>query len=962
VCLLLVSSTPAFALDPHKQLSQFGHRVWTRDQGLPQDSIRSIAQAADGALWVGTEEGLARYDGTEFTVFGRAPGQLRNATVTALLGTRDGAMYVGTLEGLFRYRDGAFHSFVTAGVGARVIGLVEDGEGVVWATDGRSAFAIQGDAVRTYTTSDGLSPHGIRHLRVSRTGGLLAIGARDVAAWRGGRFVVEGFDVAAAAAPSRSRAPRSEVERHWVWSGDHVAALERRDGRVAVAAVQPATFVRAVLEDRDGTVWIGTSGGLLRGIEGVVTAVNVPTFPDLTIIWQLFEDRDGTLWVGTNAGLHEFRELRVAVFGRGEGFPSDQPTVVHEGRDDALWIGFENAGLLRVAGDVRQRITQAQGLPGDRVFSLRATRTGDLLVATDHGLALVADGRATPVDVLPPDVDAVFDAIEDGQGRRWLATDHGVYLVDGASVTRVIASQGGLSGTPTTLALTPDGALWAGTHRSGLWRYKDGRTTTFTTRDGLPSDAVRALHADREGVLWIGTLGGGLAWWRAGTFGRVSLAPAGGDNVGQLVPAADGTLWVGTSTGIVHVDTAAALAGRPTVRGAVQGTADGLRSSQCAPAFPTARGGTLDRAGRLWMITANGLARVDARRAQPLPRPGPARLRAVFVNGEPTDPERDLDLAPSVSRVTFRFTSTYLYAPERVRYRYRLEGVDRDWIDAGTRRAADYMNLPPGRYRFLVAARVGDDEAAPAALVVRQRAAWYASVWFPVVLVVALAGLGGAAYAWRLRQLRKRFALVLTERSRISRDLHDTLAQGLVGISTQLGGVTASLRQEPEVAEQRLTLARRMVQHSLTEARRSIMDLRDPVLDGRTLHDAIHQVAAQLTAGSGVTMTLTDEGYTRPTDASARQHLVRIAQEAVHNAMKHAEPRNIRIRIGPPPRLLIVEDDGAGFDAQEARAMEEGRFGLLGMGERARLIGGALRTESRPGQGTTIAVEWQARD
>ncbi|MCC6161959.1 MAG: hypothetical protein IT182_01265 [Acidobacteria bacterium] len=959
VCCVLVLLSPvrdASALNEHRALSQFGHRVWTRDQGLPQDSIRSIAQAADGALWVGTEEGLVRFDGLEFTSFGRAADGLANATISALLGSRDGAVYVGTHLGLFRYRDRQFHSFSAAGVTGRVGAIVEDRAGVVWFIEDWQLRAIRGDAVDALGVAHGITADGIRHLRLTTDGQLLVVDTKEKAfVWRGTRFE----PVPPAATTREHSAIGTGTPRAWVWERDRLRGLPSSGTGDAVELTIPFPSVRAALQDRDGGLWIGTGEGLLRSVGATLERVSAPNFSAQSVVWQLFEDRDGTLWVGTNAGLHEFRDLRVAVFGSSEGFPSDQPTVVHQHVDGALWIGFENAGIVRVHDGRRDSITERDGLPADKVFSIRSSTRGDVLVATARGLARFPGGRPTGVQTeFTVDGASVFDVVEDAGDRRWMATSRGVFLADAAGTRRVLPELTAASALATTLALSPDGTLWVGTHSTGIWRYRNGAVTQFTTREGLPGNAIRALHLDDQGVLWIGSLGGGLGWWRDGTFGTLDLDD-GGANVGQLVPGGDGTLWVGTSTGIVQVDRAVALTrGADAKRVVLSGAADGLRSSQCAPAFPTARGGTVDRNGRVWIITANGLVRFDPRRLHALPRPHATRLGTIAINGTPQLPTDEVVLATDVQRVTFEFSAAYLYAPERLRYHYRLDGYDTGWIDGGTRRAADYTNLPAGHYRFIVAATLGTDQAEPASIVVVQRAPWYAAAWFPVVAVGGLIAAGGLVYVGRLRRLRQRFDVILSERGRISRELHDTLAQGLVGISTQLSGVATVLRESPDVAERRLRLARRMVQHSLTEARRSIMDLRDPVLDRLSLRAAMARMAAQLTAGSPVRVSI--EGDDEPADltASGREHLLRIAQEAVHNAMKHGDPRTLTIVLQASEPVLRVEDDGRGLDpVLTDQAAEDGHFGLLGMRERARLIGRHLRIRSAPGEGTTIVVE-----
>ena len=385
----------------------------------------------------------------------------------------------------------------------------------------------------------------------------------------------------------------------------------------------------------------------------------------------------------------------------------------------------------------------------------------------------------------------------------------------------------------------------------------------------------------------------------------------------------------------------------------------GLRSSQCAPGFPTSSGGRLDSKGRAWIVTSNGLAMIepgDIRRLDPPPAP---QIRAVIVDGKPVAERDALVLASDVRRVEFQYSTVWLSTPERLQYQYRLEGLDSEWIPAGTRRATDYNNLPPGHYRFAVRATLGDGGAGPvAAVAFTRRASWVEASWFPSAVLAAVVALGWGLYWLRLRQVRARFGVVLEERARISRELHDTLAQDFVGISSQLNGVASVLRESPAVAEERLALARRMTQHSLTEARRSIMDLRMSALEGRDLPAAIEHVAKTITAGSGVAVSFDGDGRGIALDVDRQQHCVRIAQEAIANAVKHGRPSTINVTLAADNghAVLRVHDDGAGFDPAGAFASSRGHFGLLGMRERARRMGGEVSVVSAEQKGTTVEV------
>jgi len=388
------------------------------------------------------------------------------------------------------------------------------------------------------------------------------------------------------------------------------------------------------------------------------------------------------------------------------------------------------------------------------------------------------------------------------------------------------------------------------------------------------------------------------------------------------------------------------------------GVAEGLRSAQCAPGYPTSRGGTQTSDGRLWFPTSRGLAVLAPGEHRPSVTAPLIHLleltvddRVVALNGAP-------DLPPGSRRVQFRYTAINLSAPERVRYSYRLERLDHDWVSAASRRIANYNSLPHGHYRFVVRAGIPGGPDSETFFSFQLLPHFYETGWFRYLCILgAAAGIWGL-FRLRVRQLRQRFALVLDERARLAREIHDTLAQGFVGISSQLDAVALTLNGHLDLARRHLDLARKMVRHSLTEARRSVMDLRASALEGQDLPAALSQAARQWTAGSPVQVHIDVAGQTRKLPEEMEQHLLRIAQEAVTNSVKHAGAKAVRIHLEMERRALKlrVDDDGTGFEQTDAFSEIGGHFGLLGMRERAERLGGELQLHSEPGQGTQVEV------
>ncbi|HUB32960.1 MAG TPA: ATP-binding protein, partial [Bryobacteraceae bacterium] len=387
------------------------------------------------------------------------------------------------------------------------------------------------------------------------------------------------------------------------------------------------------------------------------------------------------------------------------------------------------------------------------------------------------------------------------------------------------------------------------------------------------------------------------------------------------------------------------------------GVEDGLRSAQL-PNYPVGGGGRRMADGTLWFTTTRGLAVFDPRTRGEASIPPIVHLVEMTADETPIDLSRPARLPPGVQSVQIRYTAIHLSAPELVQYAYRLDQVDPGWVSAGTRRVINYNSLKHGQYRFTVRAQLpgGAPVEQSYAFVVLPH--FYETAWFRLLCAAAVLLVCWAAYQWRLRQIRYRFSLVLEERARLAREIHDTLAQGFVGISSQLDAVAMAMPEDATPARKFLDMARRMARHSLTEARRSVMDLRSSVLEGQDLAAALQSGTRMWTAGSGVDVDVEVSGDQIELPQEYEQHLLRIAQEAVTNALKHAAARRILIRLHTEARKLYlrIKDNGRGFEQQDVFSSVGGHFGLLGMRERAERLGGQLRLASHPGEGTEVEV------
>lgn len=962
--LLLEGYTASiYALNPHKALTQYSVTIWTQQQGLPQDTIRAITQTADGFLWLGTDEGLARFDGYEFVAFGKDQGGLPSNSVNVLAAGPDGSLWIGTPNGLTRYANGHFQTFTQKDglPGNPVTALFVDHAGTLWIVAAGNLSRFDGSRFTNFLSGRDIPLRVVRGVWEDRQTVYVA-GTSSVVRFENGTF-------RSIFAPSllASDFPGAVLKDHqgslWILG---YRGLVRRfpDGRIfrygSGEGLTDPFELRAMTEDRDGNLWVATNSGLAR-LEGerFRTLAEGPVQDGVRC---LFEDRDGNLWVGSNRGLLRFRDDVFTVFGKDEGLPSDEPNVIYEDRGGRVWVGFLDAGL-RMLAPSNPFHALPFGPDKGRVYSIRETQSDALLVSAREGLSIWDHGRVRTF--IPPDPQGrkrVFDAMEDSSGRIWLALPNGLGQLRGNEFHIVIpaANPSMLEGAFVTLAEGMDHAIWAGTIQGGLWRITPAGNRLYTTADGLGSNQIRSLYSDQDGTLWIGTFGGGLSAFTEGGFH--SFGERDGllsDNISNIADDGD-ALWLGTTRGICRIpkkqlrDFAAGR--RQRLDPVNYGLADGLRSAEAPSDFGLGGGRHAD--GSLWFATARGIALYRPEKSGPSPRTLPIYIAEVSADGHRFEGSSQARVPPGRGRVEIRYAAINLSAPERVRYSYKLEGLDSDWIAAGARRVATYNSLAHGRYRFRIRAEAPGAPTSEASYDLELLPHYYQTSWFRSLCVALAAFACWIAYQLRVRQIRLRFAAVFKERLRLAREIHDTLAQAFVGISSQLDALETCLPEHLRPAHVYLDLARRMAQHSLTEARRSVMDLRSAMLSDRDLATALQSNARNWANGVAVNVEVHVKGGFEDLPEDMEHNLLRIAQEAVTNASKHAQATKIDVKLERTERILnlTVIDNGCGFQTDDAFAAMGGHFGLIGIRERAERIGGDFRLESRPEVGTEVEV------
>jgi ligand-binding sensor domain-containing protein/signal transduction histidine kinase len=999
----LQSTTPERAADERPRW--FVHNTWYQRHGLPENTIRTLVHDRDGYLWIATHAGVARFDGAHFTVFDeRQRGQLPEMEVQALIEGDDGSIWLGTYGGgLVRYRDGGFQRFTSRDglVSDFILSLSRDGQGGIWiGTDG-GLSRMQGGRFRSYTTGDGLLRNGALFLHLDRDRSLwIAHSNGGVSRFEGGRF--QPF---------------------------------------AVPGLTDADTVRAVLRDRRQTLWFASYRGLVQLTDGQSRRYTMADGLASDRLYALHEDGDGNLWIGSDKGLNWFRDGR---FGSIPAFAGRGFTAIGSHPEGCVWAG--SGWLACLLRSQFENHSADDGLPHHYTTTFLEDRQKSLWIATITGLGRLRDGvvTAVPADRGLPGGEFTAALAQDQEGRLWVGTDVGLYRsltpLDGERVEiprfAPVPDQPMARLQSRGMLVDRAGTVWIATVRNGLMAFRDGRFTVYTTRDGLLDDVVRGLREDGAGNLWLGTRKG-LQRFRDGKFTSFTVKEGLVDgSVDALHLDGDGALWIGTRQGVsrfqdgafttfnvnhglpssyvnAFVDDNAGNLWMPSIRGlfriprreltdfaagrrrsvspVLYGTEHGLLSTRATASIDHSAYRTSD--GRVWFATVRGASGLDPRRLQVNPHLPPAHIEEVRVDGRVLGPGPQLRAPPGRGDIAIQYTGIGFIAPDKLRFRYRLQGYDQEWLDAGNRRSAQYSNIPPGQYVFqmMAASAEGSWNPAVASLSMWLQPHWYQTWLFRAgaVLALILAAAGGyrrrvRALQWRQRELEERVAertAALATANKeleafgysVSHDLRQPL-RALEGFSRalidreagRLGAESRQLLEHMQTASGRMD---RLIDDMFTLSRVRKMDV---VRESVDLSAMAREIGGELQAaqpGRSVDLQVADG---LKVDADPR--LMRIAlQNLLSNAWKFtgkvAQPR---IEIGvtggtEKDRVYFVRDNGAGFDQayagklftafQRLHARSEFDGSGVGLATVARVIqrhGGRVWAEGAVGQGATF--------
>jgi ligand-binding sensor domain-containing protein/signal transduction histidine kinase len=978
---VLLACPSAFALNPSLDMNQYEHHAWTVREGFFKGAIYAIAQTPDGYLWLGTGFGLLRFDGVRSLPWQAPPGEhLPSSINRALLASRDGTLWIGTDEGLASWRDGKLTQYPEL-AGQLVAALLEDREGTIWA--GVSGIptaklcAIQRGRAKCYG-GDGSLGRGVFLLYEDKRGNLWAGAETGLWRWKPG---------------SPKRYPTPDTPQDLI-DGDNGALLIAMPVGIrqlihgkAEAYPLPGSAgdlgALRLLRDRNGGLWIGTAiQGLWHVHEGRTDVFARTDGLSGDHINALFQDREDDIWVATNDGLDRFRDFAVRTISVKQGLSNASVGSVLAARDGSVWLGTLN-GLNRWNdGQITAYHKRGSGLPDDYVRSLFQDDRGRIWVSTRSGFTYLENSRFIHTNEVPG--GTTWPIVGDRGGNLWISHDQGLFhLLQGSVVEQVPWAR--LGRKDYAYALFPDsmhGGLWLGFLNSGVAYFKDGQVrASYAVADGLGHGQVTGFLLDGGGTLWAATQGGlsRVKDDRVATLTSRNGLPC--DAVHWVMEDDDHSFWLYTACGLVRIartelDAWAADPNRK-IQAAVFDGSDGVRSPSLTSGFSPLVAKSAD--GRLWFLPGDGVSFIDPRHLPFNKLPPPVHIEKI-VSDRKTRWENLSGAAasklglPALSRdLQIDYTALSLVVPEKVRFKYWLEGYDADWQDADNRRQAFYTNLAPRNYRFRVMAsnNSGVWNEAGDTLEFSIAPAYYQTTWFLASSVVAVLALLWGLYRYRLHQVAKEFNARMEarvgERTRIARDFHDTLLQSFQGVLLKFSAVKYVMRSRPDEAEEVLERIIDQARAAITEGRDAVQGLRSSTVLTNDLARAIgtfgEGLAADLSshpaAANGPQFRVQVEGKSRDLPPLVRDEVYHIACESLRNAFRHAQAKRIEVQIRYDPRQfhLRVVDNGKGIDpAVLSAGGRAGHHGLPGINERAELAGGKLSVWSRLDSGTEIEL------
>jgi ligand-binding sensor domain-containing protein/signal transduction histidine kinase len=968
--------------------SPFLQRVWQSDQGLPHDSVNAIVQTRDGYLWIGTRKGVARFDGIRFTILDDIP-EITNENVSALCEDKEGTLWIGTERGVARIKEGKISHYGQADglVGDNVRTIHEGKDGAIWIGTATGLSRFQKGEFHNFTQSNGL-PHNVVRSLCDDEPGLWIATDGGLCQFKDGTISVPDSVKELGKA---TRFVHLDQQKN-LWVGTQIGIFRRNgngwDHFDKNHGDLSDDFISTIFSDAGGNLWIGTYGGLTRLLNGKF--INEPTAEGTAydLVNAIFEDREGNFWIGSKEGLIRLKPKTFTAITKEQGLAYNNCMSVLQDKRGTFWCGTWGGGVFEMQPNAKNvtDLTVTNWLRYYRVLSLCERRDQSLWFGTDQGVGLfqLKDGALTHYDDKSGlEKVAIRVIYEDSAENLWVGTSSLNLFKDG-KFSRETATDGFIGGIVRVIMEDHEGSLWIGTNR-GLSRRKNGKFTNFSTKDGLSGETVLALHEDKENNLWIGTSGGGLNRLRHGKF-TIYTTKQGLFNgeILEILEDDSGDLWMSCLKGIFRINKKAFdrfdRKEIETIPCTSYGKEDGMISIICNNVSRPAAWKASD--GRLWFATTKGLAVADPK-IKNNDAPPPVVIEEVMadkkrvsesVNQRTSEGKsahsitdaliHNFTVAPGRGELEIHYTALSFRAPEKNRFKYKLEGVDPDWIEAGTRHVAYYNNIRPGHYNFRVVACNNDGvwNSMGANLKLQLLPHFWQTHWFlGLVGLTMIGGVAGIAryITWqklqqKLGRLEQQHA-VEKERSRIAKDMHDDVGATLTQIS-----VLSQLAEKEAARPDQV----RVYTSKITETSRELAQAMDEIVWAvNPKNDSLRHLVGYIFRFAEEFVSLTDLRLLRerpkiipdvPFPAEARHNVFLVVKEAINNIVKHSGASEMRLSLDVTGEELLIqiEDNGHGFSPE---TLDSFGNGLENMKKRIEDVGGRFALSSAT-EGTRIKL------
>lgn len=965
--------------------AQYQFDLWTTDNGLPQNGVRAIAQTPDGYLWFTTFDGLVRFDGVRFTVFDRnnTKGILSNRFFLLHV-EPDGTLFAGAEDGgLTVYRNGIFRTLTSAdGLPSNTLSFFRtdtNGEFVVGTAVGNFYFRDE----RFVAVPESVLPNNNRFYS-SPTGNLWLYEKTKVTQITPDKRTIEYPIMMDYPNENFSGINLFEDRAGNLWFGDLSGVYCLKNGNIkkltSADGVPQRAILRPYLEDDEGGLWFATGWhgtnqvGLVRYFENKFTTWGREDGLSNPSISQLYKDREGTIWATTDYGLNHLQKQFVKSFSVRDGLIHPEVYPLLQMRNGDIYAGTAK-GLSRFRDgrfiDSIEKTAEGGGL---FVTSLYEDDRNDLWIGTTGKLFKLKNDRIAPLDAIS---GAIFWSISgDRAGNVWIGSNKGLFQLRDEKLIAAFTMKDGLPGDDVKIVHEDRrGALWIGTY-DGLARFEDGKITAFTTADGLASDRIRAIHETADGTLWIGTYDGGLSRFKDGKFFTYNIGNGLFNNgVFRILEDARGNFWMSCNKGIYSVkkseldDLADGKISK--INSVAYNKEDGMLSSECNGGRQPAGIKTSD--GKLWFPTLNGIAVIDPNAAPQNSNHAPVEIENVLINRNAIDFQNGISLKANAENLEIRYTGISFIKSEQIKFRYRIEGLNDSWTDVGTIRELYFPSLPAGEYTFHIIAANADGvwNTEGARLKLNVLAPFWQKTWFIALVLVGIGLIIFTIFRMRVgeaerRQLvqqefsRKLLESQEQERQRIAAELHDSIGQGLLIIKNRALLALKDFDDREKVREQIEELSESTAE-VIEECREISYNLRPYQIEHfgltKTLEGIFRRISDVSECAAIIEIDLIDDLFS----AQEQTNIYRVVQESVNNIIKHSEASEARLFIekGDSAVEISIADNGRGFEPNGVKQNEDkrGGFGLVGIAERVRMLGGSYEIHSLPGRGTNIKIK-----